>query len=583
MLATLALPMPTKRGIRQLQPSSWLGIAKSMLNLAINAVLVYPSEDGTIWTKLSPEQISRIRQKTSKSPGVQRHLSNGLRRLIYHGQRGEITDYPRPTPTPAIKSESDYKNRQPVQSLSVQHKQFQPYPDEFVTELLWRGLWLNKNLSAQIIECWNELRLLNDRAFQRGIRATDPRLIAARREVVTTRDWRLADGAAATKLPFKILQFDDRRSRYDDTWPPNFARTINNLISAIQGMNYCIVAFCTGARVSELSSAQSPEDWEASRLTARTFKFAQQTGGEERDWPLHPLAIEALVIQDKLASVVRSPQSRHLWVGIQNERKKTPAGEEILDKNAIIASAVKALSLSGLLGNGGANSHRWRTTLARLIALSVVASPQVVMDLFGHKDLQMALGYMLAHPEIVQEVLRVAEEMVYVNAEEAIRDGIAGSLGGPAAPAVSNAIERYRMKRGETEFLAHDLRDAARIFTFEGRTWELVREGVICTKGVGQFGPCTQSRGDPDPGACRTTCSHRLELQAARAQCFEAIGSLLHEFEDAQANGFELLAANLEGQILSQLARWDDVRTEWLERSESLRTIWQRRQSRVGR
>ena len=110
-----------------------------------------------------------------------------------------------------------------------------------------------------------------------------------------------------------------------------------------------------------------------------------------------------------------------------------------------------------------------------------------------------------------------------------------------------------------------------------GRQWHLVRPGVICTKGPGEAGPCTRTVGEPDLAACRTTCDHRLETRAAEAQCDEVIGSLLAETEAAIANGAELLAENLRGQVLAQLHRWESVRSRWLSRSALAAAIWAER------
>ncbi len=130
------------------------------------------------------------------------------------------------------------------------------------------------------------------------------------------------------------------------------------------------------------------------------------------------------------------------------------------------------------------------------------------------------------------------------------------------------------MRRGEDAYGADSLRELTDILTFGGRQWELVRPGVICTKAPGQFGPCTQGRGEPDPGSCRTTCDHRLETSRAKAQCDAAVGALVEELEAAEREGADMLAENIRGQLLAQLRRWEEVRERWSAKSETVARIW---------
>jgi hypothetical protein len=103
-----------------------------------------------------------------------------------------------------------------------------------------------------------------------------------------------------------------------------------------------------------------------------------------------------------LARVGRAKESRpagkkHLWVILgSNER----VGEPLFSLTEPLVKAVKHLGLSHLTGDDRAHVHRWRHTVARLVALSVVGAPQVLFDLFGHRDLDMTLRYMLSAPKM---------------------------------------------------------------------------------------------------------------------------------------------------------------------------------------
>ncbi|GLS33776.1 hypothetical protein GCM10007937_54890 [Mesorhizobium albiziae] len=186
---------------------------------------------------------------------------------------------------------------------------------------------------------------------------------------------------------------------------------------------------------------------------------------------------------------------------------------------------------------------------------------------------------MLSQPRIAQMTSKIAEEVSYVLSTEAITDAERGNAGGLAAPLLKSGLESLKMRRGESELGAATLREAAQILTFNGRHWGLVREGVLCTKLLGQHGPCTRGRGAPDPGACHGDCLHRLELARAKAQCEEALGILLNEYSLAIDDGMEMIVANLKGQILANLMRWDDVRERYLAISPTATEIWNSRAS----
>ena len=130
------------------------------------------------------------------------------------------------------------------------------------------------------------------------------------------------------------------------------------------------------------------------------------------------------------------------------------------------------------------------------------------------------------------------------------------------------------MRMGEMEFDS-ELRETAEVLTYEGKTWSLVREGVICTKGLGQHGPCTKGRGAPDPGGCRTSCDHRFELSIAKEQCTETLRALIREREAAEAGGLEMVIENLDGQIIAELKRWPEVREHFIAEHPDINGVWE--------
>ncbi|WP_407112438.1 tyrosine-type recombinase/integrase [Bradyrhizobium sp. LMG 9283] len=574
-LLALWLPRMTDTGVRKYKPVPWIDAANLLLRLAEWQFNNMPTEDGSVFGGFT---ITNILQDVFPALAPTKSGRDGLRALLRilvdAGTRGRISDWPRLYADGASPSEVNEptieRNRHgrpaPAPVEKTEQRNWQPFSDTFVTEFIRRALWVHANLADQLIPLWAELREITANEAARGRSTSHPSVIALRGTAIERVRWVDAAGRPITHLPFEIA----RRDGVSNVWPPRNASDINRMVSTLQAMNFGMIDFCTGARASELEAAQDTEKQGAdNRLHSVTFKLIDQIGGKERDWPLHPAAVRAIEVQQKICHYVRAAGQTHLWVILGDGDK---LGKRLLNLTESLVQAVDHLGLSDLTGTDRAHVHRWRHTVARLVALSVVGAPQVLLDLFGHRDLEMTLRYMLSDPRIIEDAMKVAKETSYVMAEEALAETIEREAGGPAAAPLRAGLAAAGMQRGEKVFETSSLRETAEILTFNGRYWSLVRPGVICTKGLGQYGPCTKERGAPDAGACRTTCDHRLETSRAKQGCEETLRALILEREQTTN---EMVLANLDGQILANLERWDDVRSRVLNDHPEARTIWE--------
>lgn len=130
------------------------------------------------------------------------------------------------------------------------------------------------------------------------------------------------------------------------------------------------------------------------------------------------------------------------------------------------------------------------------------------------------------------------------------------------------------MRRGKDAFDTSSIRETAEILTHHGIFWQIVRPGVICTKGKDQFGPCTKERGKADPGSCRTHCDHRLERAREKQSSKDKLIYLIDEYRSAVRDNLVMIVANLRGQIINELKRWPDVRDQILESNPDIRDLW---------
>lgn len=580
-LLAMWLPRQTRTGVRKVKPLTWISSARLLLKMAAWQWKTHPSEDGSIFLALTVADVLTgmfpAIARTKRSRDDARAL---FRILIDAGRRGVITDWPsiyaEPSPTHDVDQgeRGRHGDAAPVPIEKTEERNWQPFSDEFVSEFIRRALWIQVNIAPTLLRCWKDLRQITAAEAARGRTSGHPSVIARRNEHLAKVEWKDASGSPILELPFAMMHPDGNGGTLASTqWPPDSTRTLNHCVGTLQALNVGMIGFCTGARSSELSAAEDDKSQASNgRLHSITFKLIDDVNGQARDWPLHPAAVRALRIQKDLADIVRRDGQSHLWVIIGKEDK---IGLPLLNLTEPLVQAVEHLGLSHLTGEDRAHMHRWRHTVARLVALSVVGAPQVLLDLFGHRDLDMTLRYMLADPRIVDDAMKVAKETSFVMAEDAIAETMEGEASGPAAAKLREGLSAFGMRRGEAEFDTKTLRETAETLTFNGDYWSLVRPGVICTKGLGEYGPCTKSHRAPDPGACRTNCGHRLETSRAKQICEDALRALVDERASAAAEGAEMLLANLDGQIRAQLKRWDDVRERMLSAHPDIRPIWE--------
>jgi len=345
------------------------------------------------------------------------------------------------------------------------------------------------------------------------------------------------------------------------------------MIHLIQALAFTLTAFCTAARHHEISGAKPINASVEGRMRSATRKMERAFGGRERDWPLHPLAVSALALQERLASVIRPKDQNHLWVQLQNYQGSGKGGP-LANMTEPMVAAVEHLGLEADC-DGRPHAHRWRHTLVRLIALAIVQSMQVLQDLLGHDDLEALLHYLLSAPDLVAEVMQVAEEASQLVVRTAVEETVQGRTGGGAAQSLQDGLTGMAMRRGIDVLGTDNIDEAVRILAGRGLQCTLVRPGILCTKAPGQPGPCTKGRGLPDTGSCRSDCESRLELASARLECRNQITGLLREY--AESSDRPLAAQHIRGKILANLHRWPNVRDEFLASSPIAAEIWSSR------
>lgn len=299
------------------------------------------------------------------------------------------------------------------------------------------------------------------------------------------------------------------------------------------------------------------------KWSGRTYKLTGLTGGRGIDAVVPEIIGQSILQQIRLAQLTRLDRDfggNALWCG---ENVKA-----VLNLSGTLNSYVDALGLRHLLGeqNPSCHEHRFRKTLARIVALSLTNSIMILKDCFGHSDAVMTLlSYIASDPSIVQEVIRVQKELTIMLAADVITDR--EKVAGPGAPALRQRADEHLKRIGKSKFEPQDAFEFARSETFEGRAWMMIAPGILCTAphDVTQVStPCALGQKRHNPANCKTGCDWQLLLTGYfTTQADDTVEYALKNLQQAIETEDEASIALWAGQAKAWLYRYDEVAEKW--------------------
>lgn len=440
----------------------------------------------------------------------------------------------------------------------------QPYSDEFVSEAGWMSTVMIEVVGPTLLDAVEAALAVPIRTERR--RGAGPLNIVgqsaiARDPVIRSWDWRGPDGNPLLEVP---LHFSIKKgaSKEVASWPPRTFQHAMRLVTVLQGAHAFPVALCGGPRHGELISMQIGSLRRRGRTDVyefRTWKL-ENPGGRQSEAPAPSIAVSAILQQERLAKIFRShygSTGSSLWISLQRP-DKTPS------MLAVFRRFVEVLGLKPLLTNGGMNPHRFRKTLARIVALALVHAPKVLMDVFGHRDEQMTImRYILSDPIILSEVQQVVREMLILKGVEAIKT--ADQVQGAGANKLRARVEMFAQRLGKSAIEPQNVMEFARALTAEGTSWAVVAPGIVCTNFT-DGGLCNKGHGQANPHYCHPACENQLifsdDAQVASKSVVQAIQTVEYNLgllEQACADEDVMLIAQFRGQIKSLLGRWNEV------------------------
>ena len=546
-----------------------------------------PGSSTSWWSRVSDEDVLPLGRSI-------RALCNIIRNLY---MRGLLAEELRPRKQDVAASEPDRRLDKVASIPPDESRQYQPLPDEFTGECGRRVLWMVQELGPPLLDCFEacinvQLPAPNPSARYKRVtpgsrtcgseRALRSKLLG---DVVRAWTWRRPDGEEIRAIPFDL----NLRTRVgfgrsegpmveEFSWPPRTWGDVVQLVGLLQACHAWMLFLGSGPRVSTVLSyntdclISSPNGW---RLLGVEYKQPGLFGaGRQRDWPLAPVLVAAVKQQIRLARLVKDRgliesgrrfKTNNLWVQMTDKSAVKGMGGDFTHMNSAFATMVKVFGLKSLLGPGNArlHTHRFRKTLARIVALALTTGQTILMDCFGHDDPDMTLGYMLSDRAIVSDAMRVQRELVILLAKDAI-DASEG-LGGSAGEVVRKAKREFLRVKGRSKLSLEDAYELADQLTLGGREWVYVMEGVICTLSQFDAGPCgAKKKLRRDPMNCQAGCSHQLIQAHYKNRTDDMVAYLLTQLERAMADKAEMLIASLAGQLRNHLYRWRDVYEKWI-------------------
>lgn len=561
------------------------------------------ANSGNITEALTPGHflgIVVVEDVKKQSLPIQEHVMREARRMRLLVDRGYWSDLPKIEPEQAVVTDvSGSPLPFPVDRVKNPHL---PLPDDYVSEMGRKSLWIIESLGPTLLKITEKIALILSEIDQFGLppeKAQNRKRYAVEKALLSW-EWTDDQGQPLGSPPFQIRlshMGTKRKASRVTQWPPKKITQIMGLLSNLQSAHMFVVLLATGARTSEALSLRR-DCIEYARdgqpyANGRTYKLVDRYDGLVRDWTLPDLAVNALEQQCRLVRLVENIEifkfipatidtknidvpADHLWTQVSAgplSNHKLPTQ----DLGVSLRAYANALGMNPKPNNQWLRPHRFRKTIARLAALALTHAPKILMDVFGHKAIEMTLYYILCDKDLQTEIETVSRELRIMRAETAINAIVeaenvgkemaaVGNYGGPAALILQQAVDRKQeqLRSGGNQWGADSVRDLAEILTLQGKAWEAVRQGVICTKLPGtEAGPCNKSRGRPEPSKCQSDCRHRLEEGFLREDINNSIAMSVTEYEDATKAQDELMQAMWAGQIRAHIERLSELKAKW--------------------
>lgn len=483
---------------------------------------------------------------------------------------------------------------------------YQPIPDDYLSAMGPRVLWLIQDLGPNLIhlletlpERFLELNFASKKSAYKCCQSTRS-LAGYFKEHI----WRDREGFVIVKPPFPIrhgsLRGQHKAANPIDPgeWPIRTWASVANLAVILQSAHLWITLLMMAGRIGEIMTL--PRDcieWARDGkpyANGKTYKLSLAFAGEKRQWPAPDILIDVLAQQvalveacERLAQIRKGAGNDdflvvdrgYLWASLGSSPNSDPE-EKLSTANSALLNLATSIGLTSRPGGINLHPHRFRKTVARLAGLAIDGSPKVLMRLLGHKDITMTLGYMLTDPAFTKEIDDIARELRIMRVQGLVEDmhvalHTADSLpygghGGGGASVLSTAVRVHEeeLHRTGKDWEVNSSLELAVLLTNNGQSMRLVSAHVACTKIDGEVGLCSNKKGAANTGNCQSDCINRIEEKTGRRDTQRVIPIVVAHAQQAIKDNDLLAAASYARQLTVEMKRFDDIAAQWRDRPE---------------
>lgn len=511
-------------------------------------------------------------------------------RLYTLATRGFWTDLP---PNIALNRTTDPKGTKPAGVREDLRKEFLPISDKYLEEFGPRNLWLIKELGPHLLPLledlatyletvdWSGLRKPNITGIKTGI---IPRFIA---QHLKTHPW-LNRNRRPIEPSFPLVTGAKTRDAF--RFPPQNWDQLKVLSASLQSAHLFLTLLAAPGRLGEIASLSrtcvSTERDGKDYVRGWTYKLTTNLFGNERTWPAPEMLVLGLGQQARLAAVwgrlppknvqsglpkVGAAQSA-LWLSL-GAAQTANAAEPLKNYGGALQALAARIGMEQKPDGVNLHPHRLRKTIGRLAGIALFNSPTALKRLFGHKNIEMTLHYILCDQDIRAEaetvlrelrILHCAETMEEIHEALALGEPVPEHSGGAASRMVDAVSDhQIRLSNSGRVWNSGSAYDLAYILTSSGQGWRFIQKNIVCAKVPGEGGLCTRNRGEPDTSKCDPACDNRIVLARQRRDSSELIESYIEVAMKANDDRqFGVFVYSIE-RLLGELNNFPDIKKRY--------------------
>lgn len=584
---------------RRLKPSTLTAVLHAYLpHILARAILrkvARPDALG-LFGCLTEDDVRELRQDT--------RLRIELGRLRTLATRGMWIDLPRQARNTHM---TDPSGPKPKPSPEVLDGEWQPLPDAYLSEFGSRNLWLICELGPSLLSLLEGLAAFMESTNWSGVhklsRNCAPRLVAKFiANYLHEHPW--TDYSGKALRPAFPLMTSSKKEKDKFEWPPRTYGQLKVLSATLQSAQLFLTLLATAGRVGEIAtltrSCVTTERDGKDYVRGWTYKLSDNMLGDARQWPAPTVLVQAIGQQVRLANVwSRLPSIRlkdgiptvpppldDLWISL-GASPNANAAEPLASFSGILLKFAERIGMDPRPGGINLHPHRCRKTIGRLAGITLFNSPLVLKRLFGHKNIEMTLHYILCDKDIRTEAEAVLRELRIIHCAEAleeIREALAfghplPGYSGAAASRMVEAVKEHEARLPGAGQVWNDgsAYDLAYMLTSQGQGWRFIQRNIICAKVPGEGGLCRKNKGEPNTSDCKPGCDNRIVLALKRRDVGEIVESYIDVASQSLGECQHMVFYESMTRLLEELDAFPDLKLLYLadQRFQSLLTSYE--------